>query len=433
VARKDPLASTTSLLLHTLHEEEHDIRARYFVSGEEFVVDARYDLVRLLGEGSFGVVALANDTLHGNLHVAIKKVLQVLCDPARARTVLRELKTLVHLKGHPCVLDIIDIIDPASKQDFDNIYIVTEYVKSDLRKIIKSDKERVAEFKQRIIREEHIVFIVFQLLCALNLFKKANILHRDLKPGNILINPDCTIRVCDFGMARAISEDNSMLKYGLTEYVVTRWYRAPEVLFNAGKYSYPIDMWAVACIMAELYNLEALFPGLDSFDQLKKIFSIVGNPTEDEFANITYAPVQRYVREHVMTSKITPKKLSKCIPSASALAIDFLEKVFVIDPEKRITVEEALKHPLFVDVYDQELVSHSMEIAPFNSEYEKMTRNLDNIRNLMLEEIVRFRPMVLKNYSLMSSSVSPSDSQGVSNSHSEAEVRRRRLHFQKSA
>eukprot|EP00475_Leptophrys_vorax_P043781 TRINITY_DN8529_c0_g1_i1.p1 TRINITY_DN8529_c0_g1~~TRINITY_DN8529_c0_g1_i1.p1 ORF type:complete len:505 (-),score=108.83 TRINITY_DN8529_c0_g1_i1:62-1576(-) len=388
-------------------EEEEKQRNRYFVLGEEFVIDERYTLEKRLGEGSYGVVCSALDSKRNGQKVAIKKVIDVFFEHSRAKKVLREVKLLTFLGKHPCIMKTLDILNPLSKSDFESIYIITEYVKTDLSKIIRKEREIIEEaknsgLKSPILGRDQISWITFQMLCVLKYLKSAKVIHRDIKPDNVLINPDCSIRLCDFGLARGVkhSDDTDFTEEQLTAYVVTRWYRAPEVLCSAGRYSYSIDLWALGCMLAEMFSKTPLFPGKESFEQLKVIFSTIGCPQDDELRLITYPPAAKYIKQHII-SKIKPiasqaEALRAKIPDIDPDALDLLCKIFVFDPKKRISVEDALQHPFFEQVYDEQLVEKSESKEAFDFEYENMTRTVDNIRHLMFEEIVKFRPFALE-------------------------------------
>jgi serine/threonine protein kinase len=393
-------------------DDEEKQRSRYFVLGEEFVLDERYSLLKRLGEGSYGVVCSATDAKRHGQKVAIKKVIDVFTEHSRAKKVLREIKLLTFLK-HPCIMRTLDILNPLSKSDFDNIYIITEYASTDLHKILQKERQILDESKDSksgspILFKEQIAWITFQLLCVLKYLKSARVIHRDLKPDNILVNPDCSIRVCDFGLARGIKHDSDsgdvdFAQDMLTVYVVTRWYRAPEVLCSAGKYSHSIDLWAVGCILAEMFSKIPLFPGKDSFEQLKVIFSTIGCPSEDELDSITYPPAAKYVKQHILPKNTSnaaasmEDSLKARIPGVDADALDLLCKILVFDPRKRISVDDALKHKFFEEIYDSELLSKSVCPEAYSFEYENMTRTIDNIRSLMFEEIIKFRPFALEN------------------------------------
>lgn len=358
---------------------ESDKRQKYVISKEEFVVDPRYKPIKKLGAGAYGMVCSATDEKQDNKKVAIKKVRDVFHNLTDAKRILREIKLLQHF-NHPNVMKMTDMINPLNKQDFEDLYMVAEFMQSDLHRIIYSDNE---------LSEDHIAYIVYQIFLGLKYIHSAKVIHRDLKPGNILINADCQVKICDLGLARGlnVADDESV---DLTEYVVTRWYRAPEVMVSAQAYDYGIDVWAVGCILGELFNREPLFQGDNYVDQLNVIFGVLGTPTQDDLECILNVEALQFVKK---LKKKNPVPLRKVFPNASSKALDLLSKMLVFNPKNRITVDEALKHPFFKKFYNEEVINSSCVCPePFNFEFEKLTRTKENIQDLMFQEIIKFRP-----------------------------------------
>jgi mitogen-activated protein kinase 1/3 len=229
----------------------------------EFSVPTRYSSLSYLGGGSYGLVASAKDAQRANKDngmVAIKRIGGVFRDIIDAKRILREMKLLRHLRGHANVVGIHNIFsgptnsNGLSKVKFNDIYLVTPLFQSDLFKIIQSDQK---------LSPAHARYFVYQLLRGLKYIHSANIIHRDLKPANLLINSDCQLAICDFGLARGIPNLNDSFRQvsthknqnstvQLTHYVVTRWYRAPELLVENNEYGKAIDMWSVGCILGEI-------------------------------------------------------------------------------------------------------------------------------------------------------------------------------------
>uniref|UniRef100_A0A8C5RDB3 Mitogen-activated protein kinase 11 n=1 Tax=Laticauda laticaudata TaxID=8630 RepID=A0A8C5RDB3_LATLA len=179
-----------------------------------------------------------------------------------ARRTYRELRLLKHMK-HENVIGLLDVFTPAASIDnFNEVYLVTNLMGADLNNIVKCQK----------LTDDHIQFLIYQLLRGLKYIHSAGIIHRDLKPSNLAVNEDCELRILDFGLARQTDDE-------MTGYVATRWYRAPEIMLNWMHYNQTVDIWSVGCIMAELLKGKALFPGNDYIDQLKRIMEVVGTPT----------------------------------------------------------------------------------------------------------------------------------------------------------
>jgi mitogen-activated protein kinase 1/3 len=174
------------------------------------------------------------------------------------------------------------------------------------------------------------------------------VLHRDLKPSNLLLNTTCDLKICDFGLARVADPEHDHTGF-LTEYVATRWYRAPEIMLNSKGYTKSIDVWSVGCILAEMLSNRPLFPGKHYLDQLNLILGIVGSPTHDDLQCI----VNEKARSYLLSLPPPPRvPWSRLYPNADSKALDLLDKMLTFNPHKRITVEQALAHPYLEQYYD---------------------------------------------------------------------------------
>jgi hypothetical protein len=235
-----------------------------------FRVDARFVPNRIIGLGAYGVVCMAQDRLTGKM-VAIKKILDVTRDPVIARRTLREIKLLRHFHGHENILTITTVLQP--EPGCSDIYVVSDLLSCDLHRIIHS---------QQALTEEHIRYFMYQLLRGLKYLHSANVIHRDIKPSNLLVTGDCDLRICDFGMARGVSNSNNTDATAfMTAYVATRWYRAPEVLLCLREYTTAVDMWSVGCVFGEMLARKHVFPGAHYVDQLNCIFNLLGTPSTE--------------------------------------------------------------------------------------------------------------------------------------------------------
>jgi tRNA A-37 threonylcarbamoyl transferase component Bud32 len=247
--------------------------AHSFLAGKHtFTVDRRYSMIRTIGSGAYGVVISALDA-KANQNVAIKMVPKAFSDEIDAKRILREIKLLKHFR-HDNIVSLIDMMPPNVPflEDFNDVYLVTDLMETDLHRIIYS--------KQKL-SIDHAQYFIYQVLRGLKYIHSCRVLHRDLKPSNLLVNSNCDLKICDFGLARGIrrgpndpidsgnsGSDSTSDPLLLTEYVVTRWYRAPEIMLACHEYSYPIDMWSVGCIFAELILRKPYFPGDDYIDQV---------------------------------------------------------------------------------------------------------------------------------------------------------------------
>ncbi|CAM9826168.1 unnamed protein product, partial [Laminaria digitata] len=187
-----------------------------------------------------------------------------------------------------------------------------------------------------------------QVLRGLKFIHSANVLHRDMKPSNLLVNANCDLAICDFGLARGVE-----LEYEdeLTEYVVTRWYRAPELLCDSTHYGKTVDVWSVGCIFAEMLSRRPFFQGHNPHHQLETIVSVLGLPPEEELSFVTHPAARKAIMSRANTK---PKDLESYFPAdASPLALDLLRRMLVFHPEHRITVDEALEHAYLADLHGQ--------------------------------------------------------------------------------
>nr|XP_025738095.1 mitogen-activated protein kinase 11 isoform X1 [Callorhinus ursinus] len=232
-------------------------------------VPQRLQGLRPVGSGAYGSVCSAYDA-RLRQKVAVKKLSRPFQSLIHARRTYRELRLLKHLK-HENVIGLLDVFTPATSiEDFSEVYLVTTLMGADLNNIVKC----------QALSDEHVQFLVYQLLRGLKYIHSAGIIHRDLKPSNVAVNEDCELRILDFGLARQADEE-------MTGYVATRWYRAPEIMLNWMHYNQTVDIWSVGCIMAELLQGKALFPGNDYIDQLKRIMEVVGTPSPEVLAKIS--------------------------------------------------------------------------------------------------------------------------------------------------
>ena len=212
----------------------------------------RYELLNKQGKGAYGVVYKAIDKKTHEI-VALKKCFDAFQNATDSQRTYREIMLLQELNGHENIIRLLNVIKAENDKD---IYLVFEYMETDLHTVIRAN----------ILEPIHKQFIMYQLLKALKFIHSAGIIHRDLKPSNILINSDSYIKVCDFGLARCITTSSGK-DVVMTDYVATRWYRAPEILLGSTKYGTQADMWSVGCIFGELLGGKPMFPGTSTLSQ----------------------------------------------------------------------------------------------------------------------------------------------------------------------
>eukprot|EP01061_Rhynchopus_euleeides_P009371 TRINITY_DN1853_c0_g1_i1.p1 TRINITY_DN1853_c0_g1~~TRINITY_DN1853_c0_g1_i1.p1 ORF type:complete len:382 (+),score=155.19 TRINITY_DN1853_c0_g1_i1:289-1434(+) len=345
-------------------------KKEYTVHGGKFIVDEKYDIVKTVGTGAYGIVCSACDT-ETSEKVAIKKIGKVFDDLVDGKRILREIKLLSFL-NHENIISIKDLLRPQSRDEFEDIYFASELMDTDLHQIIRS--------KQKLTDEHHQYFI-YQALRALKYIHSANILHRDLKPGNLLVNGNCDLLICDFGLARGYDKNE------LTDYVVTRWYRPPELLLLSNHYTPAVDIWSIGCILAELLNRKPLFPGRDYINQINIITDALGVPSEDDMEEIKSEEAVRYLKS---IKKKPAVPLSTLVPSASKNAIDLIEKMLVFNPSKRITAEEALAHPYLAQLHDPNDEPVCQKKFYWDRDSCELTH--EELRSGLWEEILKFHP-----------------------------------------
>ncbi|XP_071054920.1 mitogen-activated protein kinase p38a-like isoform X2 [Onthophagus taurus] len=301
-----------------------------------------------------------------NTKVAIKKLARPFQSAVHAKRTYRELKLLKHMK-HENVIGLLDVFYPHN--DTSQIYLVTHLMGADLNNIIRTQR----------LSDEHVQFLVYQILRGLKYIHSAGVIHRDLKPSNIAVNEDCELKILDFGLARPTETE-------MTGYVATRWYRAPEIMLNWMHYNQTVDIWSVGCIMAELLTGRTLFPGTDHIHQLNLIMEILGTPTDEFMKKITSQSARSYIESLPPVHK---KDLKQVFTGANHLAIDLLRLMLELDSDVRITAEQALAHPYLAQYADP---TDEPTSQPYDHSIEDMELPVERWRDLVLEEVRSFVP-----------------------------------------
>ena len=341
-----------------------------FLASSGFEVDEHYTPMKPIGKGAYGIVVSAKHSERSD-RVAIKKVAAPFSNAVDARRTLREMKLLRHFR-HENLISLLDIMRPESYSAFTDLYLVYELMDTDLNQIIKSPQE---------LTDDHVQYFVYQALRGLKYIHSAHVLHRDLKPSNLLLNANCDLKICDFGLARKDSELGFK-----TEYVVTRWYRAPELLVSQEVYSPAIDVWSIGCILGELLGRKPLFPGRDYIKQLDLILQVLGIPSDSDLAFIRSGQVKSYIKNRDFKPG---SNIDKLFPSANPLAVDLLRKMLVFNPERRVTVKEALEHPYMATLHDERYEPITRE--PIESDFEDdEPPDLEHMKEQVWKEMLRF-------------------------------------------
>ncbi|KAL3650785.1 Cell division control protein 2 A [Castilleja foliolosa] len=288
----------------------------------------QYEKVEKIGEGTYGVVYKARD-LVTNETIALKKIRLEQEDEGVPSTAIREISLLKEMQ-HGNIVRLQDVVHSEKC-----LYLVFEYLDLDLKKHMDS----CPEFYQdpRLVK-----LFLYQILRGITYCHSHRVLHRDLKPQNLLIDRRTNaLKLADFGLARAFG----IPVRTFTHEVVTLWYRAPEILLGSRHYSTPVDVWSVGCIFAEMVNQQPLFPGDSEIDELFKIFRVMGTPTEDTWPGVTSLPDFK-----TAFPKWPSKDLAALVPTLDSAGLDLLIKMICLDPSKRITARSALEHEYFKDI-----------------------------------------------------------------------------------
>lgn len=292
-----------------------------------------YRKVGKLGEGTYGKVYLAQDNRTSE-YVALKKMTLQSEDEGIPSTAIREISLLKELSNHPNIVKLKEVLYLKSK-----LYLIFEYLDRDLKQYLDS----VEAMDPMLIKSYMYQMLKGTLFCHTH-----RILHRDLKPQNLLIDKKGRLKLADFGLSRTFNIP--IRQY--THEVVTLWYRAPEILLGQQRYSTPVDIWSAGCIFAEMVSKSPLFPGDSEIDQIFRIFRTLGTPNESTWPGVTKLPeYQSSFPQH------TRQPFAKLFPNLEPEGVDLMESMLQYEPEKRISATSALNHPYF-DNLPQSLKSY---------------------------------------------------------------------------
>lgn len=417
--------TTDHRLLHPNNRPPTMTSHTFTVYGKPFTIDAHYRFEHPLGRGSFASVALCHD--ERNVPVAVKHVENYLDDLTDARCLLREIRVMMHCH-HPCLRSLSDIVEPfpvhhrkhrsstsslalssgdmmsdskvtpltkiapSKSVSLDHLYLVSPAFELVLRKATQQPR----------YTRQHARFFLYQLLCAVRYLHHAGIVHRDLKPDNLLVNvKDCSLCVADFGLSRGVELDDRApgVRTVYTEYVVTRWYRSPELLgrgpntkgiYNPTK----VDMWSIGCIFAELLRPgDAILPGKDPLDQLRLIVQLLGTPTVAQMELL--CPIAQQMLAKLATPQVTTVRksewavdwLTKSKHGSDPHAVDLLTRLMAFHPNDRLSADEALAHPYFTtcpEVRGWSQLYHTSPASTLDDSFERQLNACTSRRDLRI-------------------------------------------------
>ncbi|XP_035645666.1 mitogen-activated protein kinase 12-like [Oncorhynchus keta] len=299
--------------------------------------------------------------------VAIKKLHRPFQSELFAKRAYRELRLLKHMK-HENVIGLVYVFTADLSLDrFHDFYLVMPFMGTDLGKLMKLQN----------LSEDKVQFLVYQMLKGLKYIHSAGIIHRDLKPGNLAVNQECELKILDFGLARQADSE-------MTGYVVTRWYRAPEVILSWMHYTQTVDIWSVGCIMAEMLSGKPLFKGNDHLDQLTEIMKITGTPTQDFITKLQSQDAKNYVKS---LPKVQKKDLQELFSKVNPQAVTVIECMLLLDPESRVMAAEALALPYFSEFREPE---EETEAQPYDHSVDNSDLSLEQWKRHMFTEILSF-------------------------------------------
>ena len=374
-------------------EKSPNKKHSFTISKIKFTIEEKYEFIKQIGLGSFSAVCSCYDR-KDNRNVAIKKVTNAFDDLEDARHILREIK-LLSFFDHDNIVTLLDVAKPEKKNDFNDVYVITDLMETDLHRVIYSRQE---------LTDEHIQYFIYQILRGTLYFHSANVIHRDLKPANILANKNCDLKICDFGLdhGKIKDDDKSVLdlienpllpieysnnviyddsKRELNDRNISRWYRAPEAILSPDDYKKPVDIWSIGCILAELLGRQPLFPADNNLDELQKIISVLGSPSESDIEYITEPKIKNFVNR---LAKRTKQSFNLMFSNANPVALDLLGKMLTFSPKKRYTVEQCISHPYFEGLHDPE--QEPTADSTFDFRFEKESLSKEKLRNMIYEQ-----------------------------------------------
>lgn len=344
-----------------------------FIEPSEMGLDKNFDFIRIIGVGAYGLVCEYLDRSL-DIRVAIKKLINIKT-ANEAKRALREITFLTRFK-HPNILSLLKVIVNNNDKSLE-IYLETALMDSDLHQLVSKNRTQLLD--------SHIKYIFYQLFTALQYIHSGGVAHRDVKPSNIFIDSDCTVALGDFGMAKYIEGTEE-----LTSYIMNRCYRAPEVMLCPKEYTIKIDIWAAGCCLYEVLVGEPLFVGESYLEILELIFRTLGFVSAQELSFVTNKKALEFLNSLKKTPKKKPSEFLKekknLLPAIDPLAFELLDLCLEIDPKKRITSEDAMRHPFFASDFNEKDIKKMVTKLDMN--FENLSSfSFDKIREYVEHEI----------------------------------------------
>jgi len=297
-------------------------------------VTRKYEIAQKLGKGAYGIVWKATEKKTKET-VALKKIFDAFQNATDAQRTFREVVFLQQMGDHENIVKMHDVLKADNDKD---LYLTFEYMETDLHAVIRAN----------ILEDVHKQYIMYQSFKALMYMHSADLVHRDMKPSNLLLNSECLMKVADFGLARSLGRETSNV---LTDYVATRWYRAPEILLGSTKYGKAVDMWSLGCICGEVLGGKPLFAGSSTLNQLEKICEVCGAPTPEEILAMD-SPFAKTMLDSLQMPENGGKGWQSMYPAAGPEALQLIRSLMLYDPSKRMTAEEGLRHEYCKQFHD---------------------------------------------------------------------------------
>jgi mitogen-activated protein kinase 1/3 len=330
-----------------------------------------YRFVRPLGRGSYGDVFEAeNRSTH--LNVAIKRVPTNFDSALSAKRALREVRLLSVLK-HPNITNLISVTAAANYRDFNAMYLVVDLMDTDMGRLLDSHQK---------LTVEHHQYFMYQLMKGLKYLHSARVAHRDIKPSNLFVNSKSELKIGDFGLARVIGDPHA--RELQNEMIMTRWYRAPEVLLNMSNYGPGVDVWSAGCVLAELMTGKPLFQGQSNVNMLTLIVQVLGSPALDDIRNVTNPDARRFMASLPICRK---KRFAELFSGCDRNAIDLLERMLTWSPESRISVDDVLAHPFLAGFHD--LFAEPVTVPLQDFDFERSDLSVDALKRMLWDQIAK--------------------------------------------